>query len=311
MHGGHARQLPHQRHGDAAGLLEAVTVERLLGLGQALGEHCGALAVAGLAPIVARRLGRDGTRLAGRRAGSAARLAASAASARMAPSSIHSSAIRDSIFARSASGSRRPRGRLGVDLGGPALGCRQLASRTLLAPPAGRPTTGAPRRRRGRQRPADCRPVADHCRLVGDRLERRLADDARARRVVPSTSAGTATCGGRPDARPPSWRGGREGRPEDMSVDATAGRKRRRAPPGRRRPSHEKSGGVLLSQGVYPQVPSALAGLTSVFGMGTGVTLSLWPPKSVVKEVPRRTSEDSRASTSCSIQALGRLVPVG
>ena len=37
----------------------------------------------------------------------------------------------------------------------------------------------------------------------------------------------------------------------------------------------EKSGGVLLSQGVYPQVPSALAVLTSVFGMGTGVTLPL------------------------------------
>jgi hypothetical protein len=43
-----------------------------------------------------------------------------------------------------------------------------------------------------------------------------------------------------------------------------------------------KSGGVLLSQGVNPQVPSALTGLTSVFGMGTGVALSLWPPKSVV-----------------------------
>ena len=72
----------------------------------------------------------------------------------------------------------------------------------------------------------------------------------------------------------------------------------------------EKSGGVLLSQGVYPQVPSALTGLTSVFGMGTGVTLSLWPPKSVVHEV-RMHPEDSRASTSCSIQALGLLVPVG
>ena len=34
-------------------------------------------------------------------------------------------------------------------------------------------------------------------------------------------------------------------------------------------------GGDLLSQGVYPQVPSALAVLTSVFGMGTGVTLPL------------------------------------
>jgi len=29
-------------------------------------------------------------------------------------------------------------------------------------------------------------------------------------------------------------------------------------------------GGDLLSQGVAPQVPSALAGFTSVFGMGTG-----------------------------------------
>ena len=39
------------------------------------------------------------------------------------------------------------------------------------------------------------------------------------------------------------------------------------------------SGGVLLSQGVYPQVPSALAGLTAVFGMGTGVTPPPWPPE--------------------------------
>ena len=64
-----------------------------------------------------------------------------------------------------------------------------------------------------------------------------------------------------------------------------------------RRSSFEKTGGVLLSQGVYPQVPSALTGLTSVFGMGTGVTLSLWPPKSVVNRCATHT-EDSRASTS-------------
>ena len=50
--------------------------------------------------------------------------------------------------------------------------------------------------------------------------------------------------------------------------------------------SREKSGDVLLSQGVYPQVPSALTGLTSVFGMGTGVTLSLWSPKSCVINRP-------------------------
>jgi hypothetical protein len=38
-------------------------------------------------------------------------------------------------------------------------------------------------------------------------------------------------------------------------------------------------GDVLLSQGVAPQVPSALTVLTSVFGMGTGVSPSLWSPE--------------------------------
>ena len=50
----------------------------------------------------------------------------------------------------------------------------------------------------------------------------------------------------------------------------------------------KKSGDVLLSQGISPQVPSALTGLTSVFGMGTGVTLSPWPPKLVVNRVCTR-----------------------
>ena len=62
--------------------------------------------------------------------------------------------------------------------------------------------------------------------------------------------------------------------------------------------SSDKFGGDLLSQGVYPQVPSAQAVLTSVFGKGTGVTLPVWPPKSVVKECRCDTSEYSRASTS-------------
>ena len=37
-------------------------------------------------------------------------------------------------------------------------------------------------------------------------------------------------------------------------------------------------GDVLLSQIVTRLVPSALEGLTSVFGMGTGVAPPLWPP---------------------------------
>ena len=40
----------------------------------------------------------------------------------------------------------------------------------------------------------------------------------------------------------------------------------------------ELSGGVLLSHNLSVAVPSALKGLTSGFGMGPGVSLSLWPP---------------------------------
>ena len=42
-----------------------------------------------------------------------------------------------------------------------------------------------------------------------------------------------------------------------------------------------ESGGDLLSRAVTSQVPSALKGLTSVFGMGTGVTPSSLPPEMV------------------------------
>ena len=49
---------------------------------------------------------------------------------------------------------------------------------------------------------------------------------------------------------------------------------------------HDYSGDVLLSQGESPQVPSALASLTSVFGMGTGVTSPLWPPETVLSIRP-------------------------
>ena len=38
------------------------------------------------------------------------------------------------------------------------------------------------------------------------------------------------------------------------------------------------SGGVLLSHEASLAVPSALRGLTSGFGMGPGVSPSLWPP---------------------------------
>ena len=40
-----------------------------------------------------------------------------------------------------------------------------------------------------------------------------------------------------------------------------------------------ESGSDLLSRAVSSQVPSALKGLTSVFGMGTGGSLSPLPPE--------------------------------
>ncbi len=62
-----------------------------------------------------------------------------------------------------------------------------------------------------------------------------------------------------------------------------------------------KSGGVLLSQGISPQVPSALRGLTSVFGMGTGVTLSPWPPETCCQlGCTQRTPEQARANVKRS-----------
>ena len=63
-------------------------------------------------------------------------------------------------------------------------------------------------------------------------------------------------------------------------------------------PSVAKSGGDLLSQGVSTQVPSALVGLTSVFGMGTGVTPPPSPPKPFMFLSKRQSFKNSTASTS-------------
>ena len=127
-------------------------------------------------------------------------------------------------------------------------------------------------------------------------------------RTIPWTSGPAAAAAARTAPEPPAG-DGREG-PDDEDELGGAMRRARvltRGPrletgvaapgqndektPPKRGLSDEKSGGVLLSQGVSPQVPSALAGLTSVFGMGTGVTPPLWPPKSVVKgDAARRRS---------------------
>jgi hypothetical protein len=43
-------------------------------------------------------------------------------------------------------------------------------------------------------------------------------------------------------------------------------------------------GNVLLSHTVAHAVPSALKGLTSVFGMGTGISPSPWSPRKPILE---------------------------
>lgn len=53
--------------------------------------------------------------------------------------------------------------------------------------------------------------------------------------------------------------------------------------PGGLAPRVLKSGSVLLSQDLAVQVSSALVDLTSVFGMGTGVTPPASPPENIIQ----------------------------
>jgi hypothetical protein len=72
-------------------------------------------------------------------------------------------------------------------------------------------------------------------------------------------------------------------------------------------------GGVLLSHPVSRAVPSALKGLASGFGMGPGVSLSLWPPElygDVSRSRPYLGNRTVDAAMRCVGQVLGLLVPV-
>ena len=54
--------------------------------------------------------------------------------------------------------------------------------------------------------------------------------------------------------------------------------------------SKVKPGNVLLSHPVSGAVPSVLEGLTSVFGMGTGVTPPLEPPSLIIEKAVEKDS---------------------
>jgi hypothetical protein len=85
------------------------------------------------------------------------------------------------------------------------------------------------------------------------------------------------------------------------------------------RPLHEEMcGGVLLSREASLAVPSALRGLTSGFGMGPGVSPSLWPPQLYgnisLRDGSRPYFGNRTVNASAKVigvsQALGLLVPV-
>src|SRR5216684_4906306 len=61
-------------------------------------------------------------------------------------------------------------------------------------------------------------------------------------------------------------------------------------------------GDDLLSQTVASPVPSAQAGLTAVFGMGTGVSPPLWSPKSL--SVDRECEECDRNAVRALLARL-------
>src|SRR5438552_12150667 len=60
-------------------------------------------------------------------------------------------------------------------------------------------------------------------------------------------------------------------------------------------------GGFLLSHAVARAVPSAPRGLTSVFGMGTGVTLSTQPPENLFKFGLRNSNQKSEMKRTFSV----------
>jgi hypothetical protein len=114
----------------------------------------------------------------------------------------------------------------------------------------------------------------------------------------------------------------RPGRPPRSQPPARAARSPRLSARSARRPRprraalraarlSQKTGGVLLSQALAGQVPSALRGLTALFGMGRGVSPSPRPPENGERRLPRSFKTAQRHSGHQNIrQALDPLVPV-
>ena len=140
--------------------------------------------------------------------------------------------------------------------GGPRRARRRRASRT------GRPARRGRRQRRARRRASmPPIPIAWPCAWSRSRRPGTVAPRAH---VCLCPVGGPAAAGRFRSARSPS------GSPTGHAV---------RADHAARSTLCEEAGGDLLSQAREGQVPSALRGLTALFEMGRGVSLSLMPPK--------------------------------
>ena len=87
------------------------------------------------------------------------------------------------------------------------------------------------------------------------------------------------------------------------------GPENKKSPPQEATGSKNNPGSDLLSHTVTRAVPSAVEGLTSVFGMGTGVTPLLWPPGNF--ESADRSIADRLIAIGCSHDSLFRCLGVG
>ncbi len=66
--------------------------------------------------------------------------------------------------------------------------------------------------------------------------------------------------------------------------------------------STEETGGDLLSQALASQVPSALWGLTALFGMGRGVSPTPKPPENLRDRTSPRTLTTTQLANASSIE---------
>ena len=83
-------------------------------------------------------------------------------------------------------------------------------------------------------------------------------------------------------------------------AQAQVARRRKRRKPASSDAGFQNPGSVLLSHRVAPAVPSAQKSLTSVFGMGTGVTSSVLPPGKKLRSVKRQVSRRQMHQRACA-----------